>query len=564
MGRRWRRDKNHCGHALQAIACRPRLGSPGRPSIACRRRLSRRTPKVAAAGTRNPTLAKQAAGAIIQPLLPASNARMPRRLRVYQTVLDAIQRGHLKPGTRLPSARQLAADWRVARGAVDEAFAQLQMEGYLERRVGDGTYVASRPQPARPETAKSVVRPLSQSAGQVLNRMAVYLGKPRQIELPHRLIAPAPLFARAPMLDAFPLSTWRRLVTRALGEPYRDHLSYGPAAGLPALRESIARHLSLTRATLCLPEQVLVLNSPSQAVELIARVLLEPGDPVWLEDPGHASLLSLFQALHARVVGVSFDERGLDVAAGRAAAPNAAAVYLHPLTQFPLGVRTDSARRAELLQWADESGAWIIEGNFNDEIAHDAEAPTAFQAMDRSDRVLLMGTFEGIMFPALRLAYLVVPTRLVDVFIAMRGLLGDHTNTSLQLAMAAFIDEGHLSNHLRTLRQLSRERRDALVAAVRRHVPPWARLGPTAAGTFACLHLPPAVRDMEVVRRIREQGVIAIALSSTCIQPGRWNALVLGYGAFDPRTIEQSVRVIGRALHELERGGGYQGDGAKR
>ena len=146
----------------------------------------------------------------------------------------------------------------------------------------------------------------------------------------------------------------------------------------------------------------------------------------------------------------------------------------------------------------------------------------------------------------------------------MRGLLGDHTNTSLQLAMAAFIDEGHLSMHLRTLRRLSRERRDALVAAVRRHVPPWARLGPTAAGTFACLHLPPAVQDMEVVRRIREQGVLAIALSSTCIQPGRWNALVLGYGAFDVRTIERSVRVIGRALHDIERSGGYQGDGANR
>lgn len=509
-------------------------------------------------------MAKQAAGVIIQPLVEAGHARMPQRLRIYQTVLEAIQRGHLPPGARLPSARQLAADWGVARGAVDEAFAQLQIEGYLERRVGDGTYVAQRPQPQRPDASRSVVRPLSQSAQAVLNRMAVYLGRPRQLELPHTLLAPQPLFPRAPMIEAFPLGTWRRLMTRALGEPYRDHLSYGPAAGLPALREAIARHLSLTRATLAAPEQVLVLNSPSQAIELIVRVLLEPGDAVWLEDPGHASLLSLFQAMRIQVVGVSFDERGLDVAAGRASAPHAAAVYLHPLTQFPLGIRTDSARRAELLQWADECGAWVVEGNFNDEIAHDGQAPLAFQALDRSERVLLMGTLEGIMFPSLRLAYLVVPTRLVDVFVAMRGLLGDHTNASLQIAMAAFIDEGHMSTHLRRLRQLSRERRDALVAAVRRHVPPWARLGPTAAGTFACLHLPPAVRDMDVVRRIREHGVMAIALSSTCIQPGRWNALVLGYGAFDPKAIDAALRLIGRALHEIEKTGGYQGEGTKR
>jgi len=508
-------------------------------------------------------VAKQASGALIQPLLRSASDRVSRRLQVYQTVLDAIHRNVLIPGARLPSARQLAADWGVARGAVDEAFAQLQVEGYLERRVGDGTYVTQRAKPTVQTDTPRVLRPPTQSAQQVLNRFSVYLGKPKQLELPHVLLTPVPLYPRAPMIEQFPLAIWRRLVLRALGEPYRPHLSYGPAAGLPALREAIARHLSLTRATLCSPQQVLVLNSPMQAVELIGRVLLEPGDKVWLEDPGHASLVSLFQVLHAQVVGVPLDARGLDVAAGRAAAPDAAAVYLHPLTQFPLGVRTDSARRAELLQWADESGAWIIEGNFNDEIAHDGAAPVAFQAMDRSDRVLLMGTFEGIMFPSLRLAYLVVPERLVEVFVAMRGLLGDHTNASLQIAMAAFIDEGHMSNHLRTLRKVSRQRRDALLDAVQRHVPGWARLGPTAAGTHACLHLPPDVADMEVVRRIREHGVMAIALSSTCWNPRPWNGLVLGYGAFAPSAIEQSVRVIGRVLREFPRHA-HQGNGENR
>ena len=498
-------------------------------------------------------MVKQAAGVLIQPLVRSASERVSRRLQVYQTVLDAIHRAVLMPGARLPSARQLATDWGVARGAVDEAFAQLQVEGYLERRVGDGTYVTRRPQPIVQSDAPRVLRPPSQSAQQVLNRFSVYLGKPKQVELPHVLLTPVPLFPRAPMIEQFPLATWRRLMMRALSEEYRPHLSYGAAGGLPALREAISRHLSLTRATMCSPEQVLVLNSPMQAIELIGRVLLEPGDKVWLEDPGHASLVSLFQVLHAKVVGVPLDARGLDVAAGRRAAPDAAAVYLHPLTQFPLGVRTDSARRAELLQWADESGAWIIEGNFNDEIAHDGAAPVSFQAMDRSDRVLLMGTLEGIMFPSLRLAYLVVPERLVEVFVAMRGLLGDHSNASLQIAMAAFIDEGHMSNHLRLLRQVSRERRDAFVAAVKRHVPEWARLGPTSAGTHACLHLPAEVSDMEVMRRIREHGVMAIALSSTCWNPRPWNGLVLGYGAFTPSAIEQAMRVIGRVLRDMKR-----------
>ena len=545
--------KRHCGCHPQAIARQTRLGHREAQPVASGRSSSRAATKLAALIHYFGTVVKQASGVLIQPLLRQSSERMSRRLQVYQTVLDAIHRRVLAPGARLPSARQLAADWAVARGAVDEAFAQLQLEGYLERRVGDGTYVTQRPQPAfQPDTPR-VLRPPSKSAQQVLNRFSVYLGKPRQVELPHVLLTPVPLFARAPMIDQFPLAIWRRLMARALGEPNRAHLSYGAAAGLPALREAIARHLSLTRATMCSAQQVLVLNSPMQAIELIGRVLLEPGDKVWLEDPGHASLVSLFQVLRAQVVGVPLDERGLDVAAGRAAAPDAAAVYLHPLTQFPLGVRTDSTRRAELLQWADESGAWVIEGNFNDEIAHDGAAPVAFQSLDRSDRVLLMGTFEGIMFPSLRLAYLVVPERLVEVFVAMRGLLGDHSNASLQIAMAAFIDEGHMSNHLRLLRHVSRQRRDTLVAAAQRHLPEWAHMGPTTAGTHACLHLPPAVSDMEVVRRIREHGVMAIALSSTCWNPRPWNGLVLGYGAFATTAIEQAVRVIGRVLHEFGR-----------
>lgn len=498
-------------------------------------------------------MVKQAGGALIRPLAGPGTERLPRRLLVYRTVRDAIERRVLEPGARLPSARQLAADWRIARGAVEEAYAQLQSEGCLERRVGDGSYVTQRAGDALRADAPPVLRPPTASAQKVLNRFSVYLGKPRQLELPHVLLTPTPLFARAPMIEPFPLATWRRLLARALDEDQRAHLSYGAAAGLPALREAIARHLSLTRGTACSARQVLVLNSPLQAVELIGRVLLEPGDTVWLEDPGHASLVSAFQLMHAKVVGVPLDARGLDVAAGRALAPEAAAVYLHPLTQFPLGVRTDSARRAELLRWADECGAWVVEGNFNDEITHDAASPLAFQALDRADRVLLMGTFEGVMFPSLRLAYLVVPERLVDVFVAVRGLLGDHTNASLQIAMAAFIDEGHMSRHLRVLRTVARERRDAMVAAAARHLPDWARLGPTAAGTHVCLHLPPATGDLEVTRRIRERGVVAIALSSCCWNPRPCNGLVLGYGAFAPATIERAMKTIGRVLREMQR-----------
>jgi GntR family transcriptional regulator / MocR family aminotransferase len=496
-------------------------------------------------------LVKQASGVMIAAPGGTGDRRVARRVRVYLTIVDAIRGGDLPPGTRLPSARQLAAEWGYARGAVEEAFAQLQIEGFIERRVGDGSYVAPQAPRATQAPARSAPRGLSRSAQQVLDRFSVYLGKPRQYEVPLVMLAEQPLFPRAPLLSEFPLEIWRKLIARAHGEPLRDHLTYGPAAGLPRLREAIARHLSLARATPVQAQQVLIVNSPMQAFELIARVLLEPGDEVWLEDPGHSSLVAFFQVLRHKVVPVPLDEQGLNVEAGRAKAPDAALVYFHPITQYPLGVRTTPARRAELLRWAETSGAWIVEGNFNDEIVHDHAAHGTLWNMDDSQRVLLMGTLEGIMYPSLRLSYLVVPAGLVDVFVTMRGLLGDATNTQLQLALAWFIDEGHLAAHLRRLRSLGRERRDALRASCARHLPPEARLGPMDSGLHACIHLPASIADLDVVRRARERGVLMVALSSGCIDPSHGNGLILGYGAFDAFTIDRSIAVIARCLQEV-------------
>jgi GntR family transcriptional regulator / MocR family aminotransferase len=497
-------------------------------------------------------LVKRASGVVIAAPGGLGERRVPRRVRVYVTIIDAIRSGALPPGARLPSARQLAAEWGYARGAVEDAFAQLQIEGVIERRVGDGSYVAAQGvgvQRSRP----GAQRPLSRSAQQVLDRFSVYLGKPRQVELPHVMLAEQPLFPRAPLLREFPLALWRRLISRAHGEAFRDHLSYGPAAGLPRLREAIARHLALARSTPVQPQQVIVVNSPMQGFELIARVLLEPGDKVWLEDPGHTSLISLFEVMRCQVVGVPLDAQGLDVAAGRAAAPDAALAYFHPVTQYPLGVRTSSERLRELMRWADESGAWIVEGNFNDEIVYDRGLPAPLWSIDPSDRVLMLGTLEGIMYPSLRVAYLVVPQRLTEVFIAMRGLLGDSTNTQLQLALAWFIDEGHLATHLRQLRQIGRERRDALRASCARHLGPGCALGPLDGGLHACIHLPATVDDRDVVRRMRAQGVLAIALSSGCIAPRpppHGNGLVIGFGAFDVLTIDRALGVIGQCVRD--------------
>lgn len=490
-------------------------------------------------------MVKQAAGVMIAAPRRVPGERVARRVLVYRTLLEAIRSGALPPGARLPSARQLAAEWGYARGAIDEAFEQLQAEGLLERHTGDGSYVAAAP-PTPP--AAPAYRALSGAAQKVVTRFSAYLGKPQRVDAPTVSLVSQPLFPRAPLIEHFPLDVWRRLLTRAHAEEQRRQLSYGPAAGLPQLREAIARHLMLARGTACSADEVLVLNSPMQAIELIVRVLIEPGDTVWLEDPGHRSLATLFEVLHAHVVGVPLDDQGLDVARGRALADNAAAVYLHALTQFPLGVRTSTERRLALLQWAERSGAWLIEANFNDELTLDAHAPEALRTLDRSGRVLLMGTLEGIMFPSLRIAYLVVPAKLADVFAEMRGLLGDHTNMALQQALAWFIDEGHMSRHLRNLRRVLAAPRDALIDAAARHLPPWARLGPLDGGSYVAIHLPADLDDREPVRLMRAGGVLGMALSSACVDPRHANGISIGYGAFSAQTIDASLRVIGDVL----------------
>ena len=216
--------------------------------------------------------------------------------------------------------------------------------------------------------------------------------------------------------------------------------------------------------------------------------------------------------------------------------------------QHPTGVRTDGARAAELLHWASERGAWIIEGNYNTEVVHQGPPPPALHTQDGGERVLLVGTFEGILFPSLRIAYLVVPEHLTNVFTAMRGLFGEHSAVAQQLALAAFIDEGHMSAHLRKLHHLCGQRREALLRAVEQHLPLWASVGPTGEGMHAGLHFPSTVSDVDVFRLIRRRGVGAVPISSICLARGTVNGLGIGYGGADPETIDSSVRIIGEAL----------------
>ena len=288
-------------------------------------------------------MVKPASGVFIQPVSDSSDGaagRTPQWLRVCRAVRSAISGRALPPGARLPSARQLAKDWRVARGAVDEAYAQLQLEGLIQRRVGDGTYV-SHQTPGHAAAPPRAPAPLAQ---RVLDHAQSLNCKPVRAECTYVARRAPTLHPRATDIDGFPLALWRRLVLAAHTPAQRPALAESPAAGLRVLREALARHLALQRGLPCTAEQVLVMASPAEAMNLLVRVLLRQGDRVWVEDPSHSSLPWLLRTLAVHPVGVPLDEQGFDTAAARRLSPDAAMVYLHPLNQYPLGQRTSHAR----------------------------------------------------------------------------------------------------------------------------------------------------------------------------------------------------------------------------
>jgi GntR family transcriptional regulator/MocR family aminotransferase len=489
---------------------------------------------------------KSAAGVFIQPVHDAGSAGLPQWARIAHALRDAAASGAVQRGERLPSARQLAQDWQVSRGAVEEAFAELQLEGLIERRVGDGTYlsgaIATPPTPARPQ------RQAAPEAQRILQR-CLLTGQPRaQLESARRQHYVPPLHPRRSDLDHFPLDIWRRLMLQAHESAQRTLLDGAPCGGLPVLREAITRHLAIHRGLNVSPSQVLVTNGAGESMQLVGRLLLAPGDTMWMENPSHATLPWLMESMGIHVQGLPLDAAGLDVAAGLRLAPQARLCYLHPLTQYPLGVRTGSERCAQLLAWAADCSAWIVEGHMNDEMVPPAQQPPTLFARDTAGRTLMVGTFEGVAFPSLRVGYLVLPPVLAAAFIDAAQVYGEHVAAPVQWALAQFIDHGHMTTHL----QAQRQRCTAQRALVRRHLlaalPAGVRAGPLDSGQHLCLHLPPEVKDTAVAERLRQQRLFVEPLSLLAWQDASLNGIVLGYGGLAPALLQKALSDVARTL----------------
>jgi GntR family transcriptional regulator / MocR family aminotransferase len=457
---------------------------------------------------------------------PASAA--PYYRQIYDGFRGAILTGRLRPGERLPSTRSLAAELNISRLPVVYAFEQLLHEGYIEGRAGSGTFVKDS---IPDELSRPDVSPRRR------DRAPVRLAEPARL---------APFRVSLPALDRFPLRLWSRLVAKHAKALTIEEMAYGDAAGHAPLRVAIADYLRTARAVQCEADQVLIVSGSQMALQICALALLGRGSTVCVEEPGYPGARVALTRTGARAVPVRVDDEGIDVRAlGRQ--KGVRAVYVTPSHQYPLGMSMSASRRLALLEWARRTGAWVIEDDYDSEYRYASRPLGALQGLDTASRVIYIGTFSRVLFPSLRLGYLVVPRELIDTCTRHRESIDLFSPVLEQLVLTEFLTAGHFGRHVRRMRALYEKRRDALVRGLRDHA---GGLQPhnIDAGLHVSVFLPDGVDDRSVVREVMQRGIDATALSSCYAGSRPRSGLVLGFGGSSERRILAACRVLGEVL----------------
>jgi len=471
----------------------------------------------------------------------------PLYRQLYERLRASILAGHLPPGTRLPSTRALQAELGVGRNTVADAFSQLLAEGYLETRKGSGTYVA-RTIPDDLVTLRGASergrsphrrRPLSE-------RGRVIVAAPSMPDLEWR--KRRPFYPGVPAYELLPIDTWRRLMARHWRRPSAGVLGYGAPVGYEPLRHAIAQHLTAVRGVSCDPGQVIVVAGSQQALDLAARVLLDAGDAAWIEDPAFPGARAALSGAGARLVPVRIDDDGIDVAEGERLASDARLAYVSPSHQYPLGKTMSVARRLELLRWAEAHGAWIVEDDYDSEFRYRGRVLPALKGLDEHGWVIYVGTFSKVLFPSLRLGYMVVPDDLVDAFAAARALSDRHPPTAEQAVLADFITDGHFLRHIRRMRLVYAERQAVLLEHVGKRLGGLLEVEADEAGMHVIGRLPQGADDVALSLACAGRGVSAPPLSHYYMGEPAQPGFVLGYTGYDEPAINWGVRMMGHAL----------------
>ncbi|MNO47411.1 HTH-type transcriptional regulatory protein GabR [compost metagenome] len=472
--------------------------------------------------------------------------------QLYQALRARMLDGRLGGGTRLPASRDLAALLAISRNSVVRAYDQLYAEGFIEGRVGDGTYVAQlvhQGQPAGKISTKvstglptglpTALSTKTVDSTGVTSSKLIHNSAMQRLQnhiLPSPKSGPPRAFrVGVPAFDLFPFEVWAKLQAAFWRKPGLQHLGYGDPAGDPRLRELIAAYLRGSRGLSCTAEQIVITSGAQQAITLCAQLLLDPGDSVAVENPGYRAAGNAFAIAGAKVQGVAVDAEGFDCAALQRI-ERCRLAYVTPSHQYPTGVTMSLARRLELLAWAQQAQGWIVEDDYDGEYRYSGAPLAPLAALDNQGRVLYVGTFGKIAFPALRLGYLVLPRQLVQVFAQRRALDVRHSEIGTQVVMAEFMAGGHFQRHIRRMRRAALSRRNALLAGWPVDIPGCGALPVVTAGLHVAVPVDSFAREAELVAQAESVGVELNPLSGywlpDSIEPVDNRAgLVLGFAA---------------------------------
>ncbi len=474
------------------------------------------------------------------PFHPAPNVTLYQAL--YTHLRAAILSGELKGGMKMPSTRALADELNISRNTVLNAYRQLLAEGYLEGRKGSGTFVAN----VLPESLLTVPRPTdpqtapphpAESSRPFFSERAI-----AQIAISPPLSggrSPRPFLAEVPALDALPYKLWSRLVIQRARHMPVSSFRYQSMAGYQPLREAIAAHITVSRQVHCTPGQVMIMPGSQGALDLAARMLINAGDFVWMEDPGYPGARGAFVGAGANIIPVPVDDEGLMVNTGIERATQARMVYITPSHQFPLGVTMSLSRRLALLDWAKRANAYILEDDYDSEFRFTGRPLATLQGLDNADRVIYIGTFSKVLFPSIRIGYMILPPLLFDSFRKVRGMIDIHSPILEQAVLADFIIEGHYARHLRRMRTLYAERRSALLEVTRR-LP--LKIDSPEAGIHCVGWLPDGMDDQSLADRAADYNLDLMPISLFSIEPLARNGLLLGYGGYSVQEIKNGAR----------------------
>lgn len=462
---------------------------------------------------------------------------------LYVQLRSAILEGRLRPGSRLPASRDFASQYGLSRGTVVSVWERLQAEGYVSCRVGAGTQV-SRMEPLPPVPATQFQPP-----AYLCRVMAEYV-RPKPWRDLVTKPGMRPFGMRDPAMAEFPAELWSRIAARRT-RTFRSWLgTEDDGRGYRPLRESIAEYLGSSRGVRCHADQVVIVSGVQQGIDLLARLLLRPGDSVWMEDPGYFGATFAFANAGARIVPVSVDEQGLSISAALKKCPDAKGIYLTPAHQFPLGMTMSLERRMAVLQWAALAGAFILEDDYDSEYRFEGSPVPALQSLDRHSTVIFLGSFHKLLFPSIRLGYVVLPPSLVDYFLAFRYQTDFHHLSLEQAVLCDFITEGHLGRHLRRMRDLYASRLAALIEGSNRYLKGLLEVSSVRAGLYTAAFLQNGMSSWQAEKAAATHDVEVVALDRYTLESPDPRGVLLGFAAFREAALQAGIVKLAAALEQ--------------